>query len=86
MWFSRQREYSADGTSALLNGKDKMVSALQRLSSDSHNPLFLKQNTAFAMTSTVLEGLVPDMASIKYIFSSHPPLRKRISVIQNRVN
>lgn len=86
MWFSRQREFSADQTSALLNGKDKMVSALQRLSNDSPHPLFLKQITAFGMTSTVLEGLVSDMGSIKHIFSSHPPLRKRILVIQDRVN
>ncbi|MDH5601719.1 MAG: zinc metalloprotease HtpX [Gammaproteobacteria bacterium] len=83
MWFSRQREFSADKTSALLNGKDKMISALQRLSSDSKHPLFLKQITAFGMTSTVLEGLVSDMGSIKHIFSSHPPLSKRIFVIQN---
>jgi len=86
MWFSRQREFSADNTSALLNGKDKMVAALQRLSSDSQHPLFLKQITAFGMTSTVLEGLVSDMGSIKHIFSSHPPLSKRILVVQNSVN
>lgn len=84
MWFSRQREFSADHTSALINGKDKMVSALQRLSNDSQHPLFLKQITAFGMTSTVLEGLVGDMGSIKNIFSSHPPLSKRIHVIQDK--
>lgn len=86
MWFSRQREFSADSTSALLNGREKMISALQRLSNDSQHPLFLKQITAFGMTSTVLEGLVSDMGSIKHIFSSHPPLSKRILVIQNRIN
>jgi heat shock protein HtpX len=85
MWFSRQREFSADNTSALLNGKDKMVAALRRLSSDSQHPLFLKQITAFGMTSTVLEGLVSDVGSIKHIFSSHPPLSKRIIVIQNSI-
>lgn len=85
MWFSRQREFSADNTSALLNGKDKMVAALQRLSNDSQHPLFLKQITAFGMTSTVLEGLVSDVGSIKHIFSSHPPLSKRIIVIQNSI-
>lgn len=85
MWFSRQREFSADNTSALLNGKDKMVAALRRLSNDSQHPLFLKQITAFGMTSTVLEGLVSDVGSIKHIFSSHPPLSKRIIVIQNSI-
>jgi len=61
-----------------------MVSALQRLSNDSQHPLYLKQITAFGITSTVLEGLVGDMGSIKNIFSSHPPLSKRIYVIQNQ--
>ena len=82
MWFSRQREYLADKTSALLNGGEKMVAALQRLSQNKQHPLFLKQITAFGITSSVLEGLVGDMGSIKNIFSSHPPIKKRIHVIQ----
>ena len=84
MWFSRQREYSADKKSALLNGGEKMISALQRLSQNNQHPLFLKQITAFGITSAVLEGLVGDIGSIKTIFSSHPPLNKRIHVIQKR--
>ena len=83
MWFSRQREYSADKTSALLNGGDKMISALQRLSQNNKHPLFLKQITTFGITSAVLKGLVGDVGRIKTIFSSHPPLKKRIHVIQN---
>ena len=86
MWFNRQREFSADKTSALLNGEDKMISALKRLSNNAHHPLFLKQITAFGLTSTVLEGLVGDMGNIKNIFSSHPPISKRIHVIQNQKN
>ena len=86
MWFSRQREYSADQVSALLNGEEKMLSALQRLSKNPYHPLFLKQVTALGMTSTVLEGLVSDMGNIKHLFSSHPPLSKRISVIENKMN
>lgn len=85
MWFSRQREFSADKTSALINGGEKMISALQRLSKHKQHPLFLKQITAFGMTSAVLEGLVGDAGRIKYIFSSHPPLNKRIHVIQNEL-
>lgn len=85
MWFSRQREFSADKTSALLNGGEKMVAALLRLSKDAPHPLFLKQITAFGMTSAVLEGLVGDIGSIKNIFSSHPPLNKRIYMIQNQL-
>ena len=82
MWFSRQREYSADKTSAFLNGDDKMIAALKRLSKDKQHPLFLKQIIPFGITSTVLEGLVGNMGSIKTIFSSHPPINKRIHVIE----
>ena len=82
MWFSRQREYSADKTSAFLNGGDKMIAALQRLSKNKQHPLFLKQIIPFGITSTVLEGLVGNMGSIKTIFSSHPPISKRIHVIE----
>ena len=82
MWFSRQREFSADKTSAFLNGGDKMIAALKRLSKDKQHPLFLKQIIPFGVTSTVLEGLVGNMGSIKTIFSSHPPINKRIHVIE----
>lgn len=84
MWFSRQREFSADVKSASLNGGEKMISALQRLSNNKQHPLFLKQITSFGMTSVVLEGLVDNMGSIKNIFSSHPPLNKRIHVIKKQ--
>lgn len=82
MWFSRQREYSADKTSAFLNGGEKMIAALQRLSKNNQHPLFLRQTTVFGITSAVLEGLVGDIGKFKTIFSSHPPLNKRIHVIQ----
>lgn len=86
MWFSRQREYSADQTSALLNGGEKMIAALKRLSGNSQHPFFLKQITAFGLTGAVLEGLVGNIGSLKTIFSSHPPLNKRIHFIRNTVN
>ena len=85
MWFSRQREFSADIKSASLNGREKMISALQRLSQDKQHPLFLKQMTSLGMASVVLEGLVDNVGSIKNIFSSHPPLSKRINVIKKNV-
>ncbi len=85
-WFSRRREFSADETSAFLNGSDKMIAALKRLTQYKQHPLFLKQITAFGLSSTVLEGLVGEAGNIKNIFSSHPPLNKRIQVIQkNRI-
>ena len=85
MWFSRQREFSADIKSATLNGSEKMIAALQRLSNNKQHPLFLKQITSLGMASVVLEGLVDNVSSIKNVFSSHPPLSKRISVIQKNV-
>lgn len=85
MWFSRQREFSADIKSASLNGSEKMISALQRLSNDKKHPLFLKQITSLGMTPVVLEGLVENMRNIKNIFSSHPTLNKRIHIIQKNI-
>jgi len=85
MWFSRQREFSADKTSALLNGGEKMISALRRLSNNKQHPLFLRQITAFGITAAVFKGLVGEMGSIKNIFSSHPPLNKRINFIQKNI-
>lgn len=84
MWFSRQREFSADKTSALINGGEKMISALQRLSNNKQHPLYLKQITPFGITSSVFEGLVGDVGNIKHIFSSHPPINKRIDVIEHQ--
>jgi heat shock protein HtpX len=37
MWFSRQREFRADAGGAQLAGREKMISALQRLKS-AHEP------------------------------------------------
>ncbi len=85
MWFSRQREFSADRTSALLNGGEKMISALQRLAKNKQYPFFFKQITAFGMTASVLEDLVGNMGSIISIFSSHPPLSKRINFIRKNI-
>lgn len=68
--FSRWREYRADTGGALLAGKDKMIAALQRL-----------------QTATGYEDpRAPAMAAFKIshknswleLFSSHPPLSKRI--------
>ena len=85
MWFSRQCEFSADIKSASLNGREKMISALQRLSQNKQHPLFLKQITSLGMASVVLEGLVDNVGSIKNIFSSHPTLNKRIHIIKKNV-
>lgn len=85
MWFSRQCEFSADIKSATLNGSEKMISALQRLSKNKQHPLFLKQITSLGSASVVLEGLADNISSIKNIFSSHPPVNKRIRILQENV-
>ena len=83
MWFSRQREFSADRTSALLNGADKMVAALRHLSLNKSHLVFSKQITALGLSGIVLEGLVGGVSSVKNIFSSHPSLSKRIHTLEN---
>ncbi len=80
MWISRQREYSADRISAMLNGGEKMIYALQRLFNNHYNQ---SQQTVLSLSPVVLEGLVEEIGNIRHIFSSHPPLHKRIQVIQD---
>ena len=84
MWFSRRREFSADKASALINGGEKMISALKRLANNGHHSLFTEQITALGIAGGVLEGLAGGMNSLRSIFSSHPPLKKRINAIQHQ--
>jgi heat shock protein HtpX len=70
--FSRYREFRADEAGAHLAGKRKMIAALQRLQSFHDAPSQLpKEMTAFG----IREG-------IGSLFSSHPPLEKRIAALQ----
>jgi len=70
--FSRYREFRADEAGARLAGKRKMIAALQRLQSFKDAPSQLpKEMTAFG----IREGLMG-------MFSSHPPLEKRIAALQ----
>ena len=83
LWFSRKREFSADKKSANLNGADKMISALQRLSKNSHHSQFSEQMAALSIKGGVLDGLAGSMLSrIGVIFSSHPTINKRINAIR----
>ncbi|WP_131794941.1 protease HtpX [Fluoribacter gormanii] len=76
MWFSRYREFRADRGSAQYVGKDKMIKALQRLQQ--------------LMDQTPTDDRAPAFNTMKIsshgswlaLFSSHPPLEKRIEALQ----
>jgi heat shock protein HtpX len=73
-WFSRYREFRADSGGARLAGREKMISALQRLKA-AHEPL-PAQFAAFGISS----GEGP--SGFKRLFLSHPPLDERIAALQ----
>ena len=73
MWFSRWREYRADAGGAKLAGRQKMISALQRLQ-QAHDPEPLPDE----MAAFGISG-----GAFKEIFASHPPLEKRIEALRN---
>ncbi|MDP8101431.1 protease HtpX [Phocoenobacter atlanticus] len=72
MWFSRYREFRADAGSASLVGKEKMIAALQRLQSI-HEPQEMQGSLSAFMINV----------TSKELFSSHPPLEKRIEALRN---
>ena len=75
MWFSRQREFRADAGSARLLGTPRpMIGALTRLGS--LQPGALPQSIATAGVNGT-----PGWAAL---FSSHPPIEKRIAALQAR--
>ena len=71
MYYSRQREYSADKGSASLVGKQKMIAALQRLQRGSE-PQLEGSLMAFGISGKRSGGL----------FMSHPPIEERIAALQ----
>lgn len=72
MYYSRQREFSADSGAAKLVGKDKMIAALQRLQKGAE-PQLDGAMMAFGISGKRSGGL----------FMSHPPLEKRIQALQS---
>ena len=74
MWFSRRREFSADAGGASLAGRQKMISALERLAGSRTEPLPDKM-AAFGIAG--LRG-----AGIKRLFMTHPPLEERIAALR----
>ena len=75
MWFSRHREYRADAGAASLEGKQKMISALERLQKSVNQPHLPEQLEAFGISGGMAAGL-------KSLFMSHPPLADRIEALR----
>ena len=74
-WFSRRREFRADAGGASLAGREKMVSALQRLK-QAYEPATLPEGLqAFGISGGGHGGL-------KALFLSHPPLDDRIAALR----
>lgn len=71
MYYSRQREYSADSGSADLVGKQKMIAALKRLQKGAE-PHLEGSMMAFGISGKRKGGL----------FMSHPPLEERIAALE----
>ena len=71
MWFSRWREFRADAGGAKLAGRQAMVSALRRL-----------QSSQQAKMPDELAAFGINTGKVSAMFSSHPPLEKRIQALE----
>ncbi|TVQ99622.1 MAG: protease HtpX [Desulfovibrionales bacterium] len=77
LYFSRQREFRADAGGAKLAGREKMISALEKLKKGVQEPL-PDQMSAFGISGkTGSHGL-------KALFMSHPPLDDRIAALKGQ--
>lgn len=74
MWFSRYREFRADEGGARLAGQQNMIAALSKLEQLQNLPQLPKEMSAFAISSSKMSAL----------FSSHPPLAKRIASLRKK--
>lgn len=74
--FSRAREFRADAGSAQYVGRDKMVEALQAL--QRHFP----SQGAGSDTPKQMQALQISGGGMMKLFSTHPPLEKRIEALQ----
>lgn len=73
MWFSRQREFRADAGGANLAGRQKMISALERLKMN-HEQAAMPQNMAAMAISS--------QGGFSRLFMTHPPLDERIEALR----
>ena len=74
MWFSRQREFRADGGGARLAGKQNMIAALESLGRV-HAESLPEKMAAFGISGGKAGGLMR-------LFMSHPPIEERIAALQ----
>ena len=75
-WFSRYREFRADKAGAELAGRNKMISALERLKIATQQPEAMPDTlVAFGITDGIKSG-------IQKLFSTHPPLDARIAALR----
>ena len=75
MWVSRWREFRADAGSAQLNGREPMISALNRLASGQPSQL-PESLEAFGISGSERRG-------ITRLFLSHPPIPERIDALRH---
>ena len=74
MWFSRQREFRADGGGARLAGRQNMIRALETLGRG-HAEALPDRMAAFGISGGMGQGL-------KKLFMSHPPIEERIAALR----
>lgn len=81
MWFSRWREFRADQAGATLADRQSMIAALQRLQAEQGiDPGDMPgELTAFGIRKAKGQSLAE-------LFSSHPPLEKRIEALRYGAN
>lgn len=77
-WFSRFREYRADIAGADLSNTQAMINALERLKPAAQQPDRMPKGMQSMSIS------VGKLGGIKALFSTHPPLDKRIEALKTR--
>ena len=78
MAFSRHREFRADAMAAQLEGKDAMISALQRLNQLMHGGGVIDDRAQSVSAFKINHPSHGFMA----LFASHPPLEERIAALE----
>ncbi len=76
-WFSRWREFGADAGGAALAGRDKMISALERLQELQRPAQLPAQMQAMGVNGGLLGAV-----GLKKLTMTHPPLEERIAALR----